>query len=411
MEWSKQFDTAAFYDSNGYTEGRYSRFDGLAGVGIVEVLTCNAGTAFDQLQAFYDQHQDWLFGFMAYDLKNELEDLSSQNTPTVLFPDLFFFVPKIVFHWRNKQLTIASVGISPSDVFNEISHFTLKKETAYNEMALLQPSLTKAEYLDKIKQVKEEIRQGEIYEMNFCQAFSSSPAIIHPESVFTSLMEKSPTPFAAYFKQNEQYLMCASPERYLQKQGNKLISQPIKGTVKRSLDYEENEAAKKALQESKKERAENVMIVDLVRNDLTHYAKTGTIKVEELCGIHSFPKVHHLISTITAEIEEDVPFTLPLRKTYPMGSMTGCPKVRAMEIIEEYEVNRRGLYSGTVGYISPNADYDFNVVIRSLLYDKKTLNLSFQVGGAITYDSDPLSEYEECLAKAAGVLSTLDALE
>jgi len=324
---------------------------------------------------------------------------------------LFFFVPKIVFYWKANSLSIATTDGSPNDVFNEITQFETDPIKGYNEMALLQPTLTKAEYLSKIEKVKEEIRQGEIYEMNFCQEFSSSPALLEPESVFLSLMKQSPTPFAAFFKQNQQYLLCASPERYLQKKGNKLISQPIKGTVKKSHNLAEDEAAKKALQSNPKERAENVMIVDLVRNDLTHYAKTGTIKVEELCALHSFPKVHHLISTITAEIQDDIPFTLPLKKTFPMGSMTGCPKVRAMEIIEQYEESRRGLYSGTVGYITPKADFDFNVIIRSLLYDKNTQNLSFQVGGAITYDSDPLSEYEECLAKAAGVLSTLDALE
>jgi para-aminobenzoate synthetase component 1 len=195
-------------------------------------------------------------------------------------------------------------------------------------------------------------------------------------------------------------MMCASPERYLHKHGNTILSQPIKGTARRGTDTGSDNEIKTALQSSIKDRAENVMIVDLVRNDIARSCKTGSVKVEELFGIYTFPQVHQMISTITGQLKEEEPFTNAIRYSFPMGSMTGAPKVKVMELVEKYEHSRRELFSGTVGYISPEGNFDFNVIIRSLFYNAATRYLSYQTGGAITYDSTPEQEWEEMRLKA-----------
>jgi para-aminobenzoate synthetase component 1 len=228
--------------------------------------------------------------------------------------------------------------------------------------------------------------------------------------VYADLLKKSPVPFGAFVKSNGCYLMCASPERFLKKTGNRMLSQPIKGTSKRGVNEAEDIALKQALLNSEKERAENLMIVDLVRNDLARSAKTGTVKVEELFGIYSFEQVHQMISTVSATLADGIHWVDALKYAFPMGSMTGAPKISAMHLIEQYERTARGLYSGAVGYITPEGDFDFNVVIRSLQYNSINQFLNFEVGGAITYDSIPEKEYEECLIKAGAILDTLSSL-
>ena len=202
-------------------------------------------------------------------------------------------------------------------------------------------------------------------------------------------------------------MLSASPERYLKKVGEKVISQPIKGTAKRSFDIEQDAFLKKELKNSAKERSENIMIVDLVRNDLSHTATKGSVVVEELCQVYTFKQVHQMISTIISKVDATVSPVEIIKTTFPMGSMTGAPKVSAMKIIEELEVTKRGLYSGAVGYFTPTGDFDFNVVIRSILYDAKKQYLSFSVGSAITAQSIPENEYEECLLKAKAMFEVL----
>jgi para-aminobenzoate synthetase component 1 len=214
-------------------------------------------------------------------------------------------------------------------------------------------------------------------------------------------------PFATYFKNNHQYLLCASPERYLRKEGNKVISQPIKGTAKRHPDKVLDEQSKTELAQNPKERSENVMIVDLVRNDLSHTATKGSVIVEELCEIYSFDQVHQMISTIVSTVEDATSPIEILKTTFPMGSMTGAPKISAMKIIEDLEETKRGLYSGAVGYFTPKSDFDFNVVIRSILYNAQNEYLSFSVGSAITSQAVPEQEYEECLLKAKAMFEVL----
>jgi para-aminobenzoate synthetase component 1 len=265
---------------------------------------------------------------------------------------------------------------------------------------------SREEYVETVQKLKEHIKRGDIYEINFCQEFYAK-AKIDPQDTYLKLNSLSPTPFSAFLKLNQNYLMSASPERFMKKKGARIISQPMKGTIGRGSTKEEDESLKQKLASDVKERAENVMIVDLVRNDLSRTAKKGSVEVEELCGIYTFPQVHQMISTVVAEIEEKDTVSC-IKNAFPMGSMTGAPKVKSMELIEKYERSRRGLYSGSVGYFSPAGDFDLNVVIRSMFYNEKNMYLSYSVGGAITYLSDPQKEYEECLLKAKAMKQVLE---
>jgi para-aminobenzoate synthetase component 1 len=247
-----------------------------------------------------------------------------------------------------------------------------------------------------------------LYEVNFCQEFFCEHLQIDPVSLFEKLKRLSPAPFACFLRHNEKFLLCSSPERFLKKEKNKLIAQPIKGTIRRSESERDHDSQlKEQLRNDPKERAENVMIVDLMRNDLAKSSVPGTVKVEELFGIYTYPQVHQMISTVTSELRSDVHFVDAIRNAFPMGSMTGAPKIKAMQLIDHYEKTKRGLFSGSIGYITPDGDFDFNVVIRSMLYNRGNKYLSFQTGGAITYDSAAEKEYEESLLKAKAMMQIL----
>jgi len=271
----------------------------------------------------------------------------------------------------------------------------------------VQQRISKESYLEKASKILDHIHRGDIYEANFCMEFFAENAIINPMEKFLKLNEISKSPLAVYFKNNKQFLLSASPERYLKKEGELIISQPIKGTAKRFQDPIEDEKSKNQLASDPKERAENIMVSDLVRNDLSRTAQKGSVKVEELCGIYSFEQVHQMISTITSKLDSQYAVVDLIKTTFPMGSMTGTPKVSVLKIIEELEETKRGLYSGAVGYFTPNSDFDFNVVIRSILYNQEKKYVSFSVGSAITSQSVPESEYEECLLKAKAMREVL----
>jgi para-aminobenzoate synthetase component 1 len=199
-------------------------------------------------------------------------------------------------------------------------------------------------------------------------------------------------------------ICCQSPERFLRKEGEKVFSQPIKGTAKRSDCREQDDLLKEELLDSPKEKAENLMIVDLVRNDLSRIARHGSVKVTELFGIQSFGTVHQMVSTVEALTEERDPVSV-IKACFPMGSMTGTPKISAMKAIEEYEDYKRGIYSGAIGYITPNGNFDFNVVIRTAIIKKD--EIFYSVGGAVTSDSIPANEWQETLIKARALLDTV----
>jgi para-aminobenzoate synthetase component 1 len=282
-----------------------------------------------------------------------------------------------------------------------------ERQQALPAPAPLNARIDRNYYLQAVTALREHIRKGDCYEVNFCREQFAEMDIPSPAALFQRLNHLSPAPFAAYCKLHHRYLVCSSPERFLQKKGSRIMSQPIKGTAKRSTDPVQDAALQQQLRSSAKEQSENVMIVDLVRNDLSRTAVQGSVKVEELFGIYAFPQVHHMISTVSATMDERFHFTDAIRHAFPMGSMTGAPKVRVMELIEHYERTRRGLFSGAVGYITPEGDFDFNVVIRSILYNAEHQYVSFQTGSAITFYSDPEKEFEECQLKAKALIAAL----
>jgi len=399
LHWANQFDTACYLDSNKYPS-KYSNFECLIAAGAEEEFVANCGTVLAQVDAFIKNQDRIIPGFLSYDLKNELEALESKNPDHLDFPDAYFFKPQHLITISGKDAEITSEN--PDDVWEAISQIQLS-ETSLNFKGTVAHRFSQSEYITTVKKLQEHIQQGDIYEVTLCQEFYAEQAELNPLTAFIALNRVSPTPFASFFKQQNKYILSATPERYLAKRGNTLLSQPIKGTARRSSDEEEDEAIKQSLAQSEKERAENVMIVDLVRNDLTRCALPGTVQVDELFGVYSFTQVHQLISTISCQVAPEQNFLKILKATFPMGSMTGAPKIRAMQLIEQYERSKRGVYSGSVGYIQPNGDFDFNVIIRSMLYNANTKYLSFQVGGAITAKSIPEEEYEECLLKAKAI--------
>jgi para-aminobenzoate synthetase component 1 len=408
ITWGQQFREITFLDSNSFSE-EFSSFDCVLAVDAFTSIKTDYHNAFEDLKQYQQATKDWLFGYLSYDLKNDVEDLQSNNYDGLDFPDVYFFQPKKLFFLKGNNLEIKYLNMCDDEVdddFEEINNYDLDIDLTLSSV-VVQQRITKQSYLDKVSKLLEHIHQGDIYEANFCMEFFAEKALINPLEKFLRLNEISQAPFTVFLKNHKQFLLSASPERYLKKEGEDLISQPIKGTAKRFLDPIEDEKSKTNLAQDPKERAENIMITDLVRNDLSRTAQKATVVVKELCGIYSFLQVHQMISTITSKIDSQYSAVDALRTTFPMGSMTGAPKLSAMKIIEGLEETKRGLYSGAVGYFSPNGDFDFNVVIRSILYNQENQYVSFSVGSAITSLSIPENEYEECLLKAKAMLEVL----
>ncbi|MFA6946297.1 MAG: anthranilate synthase component I family protein [Pedobacter sp.] len=402
--WANAFDTACYFDSNNYSD-QYSAFDVFIGAGKVNELSGLEEDAFERMNDFLSVYKAFIPGYFAYDLKNEIEDLKSENPDHLNFPAIHFFLPKHTILIRKDQVSVSSE--SADEVWNSINNIDTKNPEIKFVNPEIKSRFSRKEYVNTVQEIQKHIRRGDIYEINFCQEFYAENANVNPLEVFIALNKLSPTPFASYFKINDRYIISATPERFLSRRGDKLISQPIKGTSSRNPDAVQDKKQKEGLLRDEKERAENVMIVDLVRNDLTRSAKSGTVKVEELFGLYSFKQVHQMISTVVCEANESLSNTRIIANTFPMGSMTGAPKISAMQLAEKYERTKRGVYSGAVGYFAPNGDFDFNVVIRTILYDAGTKYLSFHVGSAITLDSDPEKEYDECILKGKAIREVL----
>jgi para-aminobenzoate synthetase component 1 len=384
---------------------------GLLAFGDGKRISAMTGMALHDLDLFIEYHKKkFIFGYLGYDLKNELEDLNSKNLDNKEFPDLFFWVPKYVVKLQGEHFEFVQ-GDKTKESFEFLNYF-LEEETDQNFHSYkldFQPTTLKEKYLENVIKLKEVIQQGDIYEINYCQEFLAENVDINFSlDTYFKLNNITKAPFSSYVQFDEYTIFCGSPERYIKREGDKLLSQPIKGTAKRNPDKEQDELLKEQLKTDPKERAENVMIVDLVRNDLSKIATKNSVVVDELCGIYSFKTVHQMVSTVSCELKEKTSFTDVLRATFPMGSMTGAPKVSAMELIEEFENFKRGIYSGSIGYIDPEGDFDFNVVIRSLFYNKKKKMMTCDVGGAITIQSDPEKEYEECLTKVQKILNGMN---
>ena len=407
--WSQQFDEVVWLDSN-YYNGHQAQYDAILAVDAFTSIKTDYIGAFDKLKEYQSATKDWLFGYLSYDLKNDVEDLQSNNFDGLEFPDLFFFQPKKLFLLKGNRLIVLYLNFVADEFeqdYKEIK-FSKPENGKHSNGVKIHLRIHKDEYFSRVEQMLAHIQRGDIYEANFCQEFYAEETTINPIETYRSLNEISKPPFATYLKLFDKYLLSASPERYLKKDGNEIVSQPIKGTAKRSLNAEEDKLLKERLAKDIKERSENIMIVDLVRNDLAKTAIKGSVAVQELCKIYTFDQVHQMISTVASKVKDEMHPVDVLETTFPMGSMTGAPKISAMKIIETLEETKRGLYSGAVGYFTPEGDFDFNVVIRSILYNASKEYVSYSVGGAITAKSDPLKEYEECLVKAKAMRQVLE---
>ncbi|MBC7425874.1 MAG: anthranilate synthase component I family protein, partial [Bacteroidia bacterium] len=423
LAFSAGFEVSCILDSNEISAALgKNNYELLAGIGS-KLSFSNTENDFSELKKFHEAQKDWLFGVMPYSNKSNDGNKTSNNQ------DLFFFQPLIVItitsinslEW---QVTILS-ELNPELVYSNIMESVLVDGTI--QPASFAPVISKDQYINTISEIRSDIENGDYYELNFCQEFRTDQKNFDSELIYSKLCAKSPAPFSALLKIPGYELVCMSPERFLSHQQGSLVAQPIKGTRRRGANAEEDEKLMNELFFSEKERAENVMIVDLTRNDLSNVCPAGNVKVTELFGIYKFPHVIQMISTVEGQLkvelvndkladkvlqnelnEENINSDLPFKaidNCFPMGSMTGAPKVEVMKRIAKYETGKRGFYSGCIGYISPEGDFDFNVVIRTLIYNKTLKQLSYWVGRAITFDSNSEEEYEECLLKAKGILS------
>lgn len=412
LHWTRDYEKIVWLDDNGHRND-YHSYDAVLAVSR-QTDDLKDINSLQGLKNIVRDNRDWLFGYFSYDLKNELEDLYSHNFDGLGFQTLQFFQPEKIILLNGKELTFLYLEHCDEDIESDYEQLlsnrgVLQEKRIASTPIRIKMRIHKDAYFEKANRFLEHIHRGDIYEANFCQEFYAEDSIIDPWETYKRLNTISRPPFASFMRLDEKYLLCASPERYLKKTGQTVISQPIKGTAPRSRDKKEDEKLKQQLTQDEKERAENIMITDLVRNDLSKSALKGSVFVEELCKVYPYKQVHQMISTVVATMPKDKNPVELIEETFPMGSMTGAPKISAMKIIEELEETKRGLYSGAVGYFDPKGDFDFNVVIRSILYNATNNYVSYSVGSAITAKSDPEKEYQECLLKAKAMRNVLEA--
>ena len=406
LNWANQFEEVVWLDSNSY-EFSSVEYEAILAVEAFTALKTDYVNAFGKLQEYQQTTKDWIFGYLTYDQKNDVEALSSKNFDGLHFPDLYFFQPKKLFFLKGNSVELHYLKMVDDEMdtdFVTISNFEIVEQPSYKSPIKIHLRIHKDEYFEKLEKMLAHIHRGDIYEANFCQEFYAENTTINPLEIYNKLNAISTPPFATFLKQNDKYLLSASPERYLKKEGQKVISQPIKGTVSRS--DKDDQSKIQELLNSEKEQAENLMIVDLVRHDLSRIAKNGSVGVKNLFEIQSFETVHQMVSTVEAEVKEGISAVEILKACFPMGSMTGAPKIAAMRVIDELEDYRRGIYSGAIGYFSPEDDFDFSVVIRTAIIQKE--KLFYPVGGAITYDSNPEQEWEETILKAKALTNIVN---
>ena len=398
-------EMAMFLDSHEHHD-TYSRFKWLAGFESLESLS-SSENSLKKLEQFQSSKKDWMLGHLSFELKNEIEQLSSSNPDKLGYPHLNFFIPKYVIYHDGERIWLETLEEIKADDFLDLLE-PQPAPGAYTARKIsLECQTSLHAYREKARELLQELQLGNIYEINYCIEFSAEDKLDDPAESFIELNLHTEAPFTAFYKLRDKYLLSASPERYLQKRSNRIISQPMKGTSRRDPDPIKDDQLKAALYQSEKERSENVMITDLVRNDLSKIASVGSVKVEELFGIYTYKSVHQMLSTISCEVEGSEGIEKIISATFPMGSMTGAPKVSALNLIDRHESFQRGLYSGSVGYLTPDGDMDLNVVIRSLLYNSSKAYISARVGSAITIHSEADKEYEECLIKVESLLKAL----
>lgn len=414
LAWAQQYNKAIWLDSNNPNINNsiynLSDFDAVLAVDALTDLKCDSQQSFQKLKEYQENLKDYIFGYLSYDLKNDVEKLTSNNLDSLHFPDLYFFQPKKLFFIKEDSVTVKYMTNFSDEIefdIASIKSFNIKKDASKENEIKIKLRIHKDEYHNKLETILHHISRGDIYEVSFCQEFYAEDSEINPVKVYQNLNKISSSPFATFLKLDDKFLLSASPERFLKRNKNSIISQPIKGTIKRGENKTEDEKLKLQLTNDLKERAENIMIVDLVRNDLSRTAIKGSVRVAELCKVYSFKQVHQLISTVVSEVKPETNSIDIIKSLFPMGSMTGAPKIAAMKIIEDLEETKRGLFSGAVGYFSPTGDFDFNVIIRSILYNASNKYVSYSVGGAITSKSNIEKEYEECLLKAKAMRQVL----
>ncbi|MGB0166428.1 MAG: anthranilate synthase component I family protein [Luteibaculum sp.] len=392
----------SFFNSNGagenlFFEGEEDKLE----------LAITDDNALPRLDEFIARHAgSFIFLALSYELYSETESSLALPKGDYDFPKLLAMVPKRVGDVDLKSYKISSRWGEKFDgdelLSTSIPAFPTQKKLE------LKKRFSRTSYLEKAQKLLEAIQRGDLYELNFCQEFFADQVDIDPWETYQQLNTKTQAPYSACVKLGDKWILSASPELYLQKSGPQLISSPIKGTIPRANKALEDLENSRILQSSIKEQSENVMIVDLVRNDLSKVAKKGTVHVPELFAVKSFKTVHHLVSTVQAELRNEVSFVEILRASFPMGSMTGAPKISAIKHAQLAEEFPRGIYSGSLGYIKPNGDFSLNVVIRSIIFDQNRKKLSFKTGSALTARCNPELEYEECLVKANALISSLN---
>ena len=402
--FSKSKENVIYLDSNGIKND----YEFIFSYGKISELK-SFDNSLEKLDNYINQVNDWIFGFISYDLKEEIEDIKSENLKYFEVPNLSFFQPSTIWVFDGVELKALYFDEKELfDVWNEINKIYISCDNnKSNQNIELKGRLSRDEYINKIKNIKKRIKMGDTYELNFCFDFFNDNTKISPENTFVKLNKLTESPMSVYYKDQHLHVLSSSPERFIKRNKKTIISQPIKGTKKRGITMEEDVFMINSLKNSVKEKSENHMIVDLVRNDFSRIAQKGTVKVTELSKINTYKNIHQMVSTVEAQIENDIFFSTILKSTFPMGSMTGAPKIKTMKIIEEFEETSRGLYSGALGYIDPDKNFDFNVVIRTIIYDEKLTKISVNVGSGITFKSVPADEYEECLTKIDALKKSL----
>jgi para-aminobenzoate synthetase component 1 len=395
LNWASQFNICSFLDDQQYSRAPHFH-DCLLACGAIERFT---GSTVKELDVFLERNPDWRFFHLTFEALSDTVSTES-TTDKWGFAPMGCFVPEYVLILSDSTIQIGSCKGDHAQVYLAITGSEPVIPGVPAHALSIQAGVSRERYLDIIRKLLEHIRRGDCYEINYCQEFYAQDLVMDPLQTWLQLTDLSPNPFSAFYRVGHSYLLCASPERFLARKGTRLISQPIKGTAPRDPENPERDhLLKEELRSSRKDRMENVMVVDLVRNDVSRVCREGTVVVSELYGIYGFPQVYQMISTIEGELRPEIRFGDILQACFPMGSMTGAPKHRVLELIRAFEDGPRGLFSGSVGYMTPGGDFDANVVIRSLLYDQSSGYLSYFTGSGITAGSTPESEYEECLLK------------